>query len=52
MDTIHGKGVAHRDLKLENVLLDSDCKVKVMDFGMYKMFSHEVLKTFCGTPNY
>jgi serine/threonine protein kinase len=23
-----------------------------MDFGMYKLFTHEALKTFIGTPNY
>jgi len=49
---IHSKGIAHRDIKLENILLDDDCQLKLMDFGMYKLFSQEVLKTFCGTGNY
>jgi serine/threonine protein kinase len=52
VDYVHSKGIAHRDLKLENVLLDEDCAVKLMDFGMYKLFTHEALKTFIGTPNY
>jgi serine/threonine protein kinase len=52
VDYVHKKGVAHRDLKLENVLLDLDCNVKLMDFGMWKMFSEEVLKTYTGTENY
>jgi len=35
---IHGKGVAHRDLKLENIFLDSKVQVKVADFGLMKVF--------------
>jgi serine/threonine protein kinase len=52
---VHSKGVAHRDLKLENIFLDSNVKVKVADFGLMKEFSGpnaEALRTKCGTPNY
>jgi serine/threonine protein kinase len=35
---IHGKGVAHRDLKLENMLLNDDVSLKIADFGMSKIF--------------
>lgn len=52
---VHSKGVAHRDLKLENIFLDSKVKVKVADFGLMKEFSGpnaETLKTKCGTLNY
>eukprot|EP00415_Alexandrium_ostenfeldii_P002852 UN2852 len=40
VDFMHGRGVMHRDLKLENVLLvsrDSDVDTKVCDFGIAKI---------------
>jgi len=55
MAYVHSKGVAHRDLKLENIFLDRNVKVKIADFGLMKIFdgpNKEALKTKCGTLNY
>jgi MAP/microtubule affinity-regulating kinase len=54
IDYCHSKGITHRDIKLENTLIDnSNKKVKLIDFGFATCFANtKKVKMFCGTPNY
>lgn len=52
VEYIHSQGYAHRDLKLENFLMDEEMTVKLADFGLCKSFTRETLSTYCGTRLY
>jgi serine/threonine-protein kinase len=50
----HAQRVVHRDIKPANVLITSDSRVKVADFGIARLFEEnaEGSATIVGTPTY
>ena len=51
---IHSRNIVHRDIKLENILLDLNNGIKICDFGIGKKInnSEQLLHGFSGTPLY
>lgn len=50
---MHSHSIVHRDLKLENILINPQGEVKIIDFGFaVKCKQGDKLSSYCGTPHY
>ena len=51
---LHDRGIVHRDLKLSNLLIGTDGRLKIADFGLAARLElpGDEQFTLCGTPNY
>lgn len=50
LDYCHRNAIAHRDLKIENILISKSGNIKLIDFGLANLYNtHDLLKTFCGS---
>jgi len=47
---IHSANVLHRDLKPSNILLNSDCELKICDFGLSRGINFETANPMMSTP--
>ncbi|KAA3672395.1 protein kinase N [Paragonimus westermani] len=54
IEFLHSRKIVYRDLKLDNLLLDSRGYLKMADFGLCKegMGPTDRTSTFCGTPEF
>ena len=55
LEYLHNNLISHRDLKLENILLDNKKNIKIIDYNLSNFFLESnncLLKTPCGSPCY
>lgn len=54
LEYLHANNILFRDIKLENILFDSEGRIKITDFGLSKpeVDEDEITYSYCGSPEY
>jgi hypothetical protein len=52
LEYTHRKNIVHRDVKTENIMIGSDWKIKLTDYGFAKINKYKLLSSFVGTKSY
>ena len=52
LEFLHSKNISHRNLKLENILLDEKYHIKISDFKYAKIINGKNKGEYIGTPYY
>lgn len=52
LEYLHEKGISHRDLKLENIMMTKHNKLILLDFGLSCQSGNKLSYTMCGSPMY
>lgn len=52
LEYMHRKGCCHRDIKLENILVDNELTLKLTDFGFSTYKKIDSLSSYHGTKTY
>jgi serine/threonine protein kinase len=51
LEEIHNANIVHRDIKIENIMVSDDYKLKLVDFG-FATQKNGLLSSYLGTPSY